>query len=93
MPPKDQETNALKDYASYQTYQEGFFLNKEAQGNTLISAMTPLQYLDAISCPRVDPSNMGKKIMSTNDWSDDIPSTDDEDEAVTEEPSTQASNK
>ncbi|MCJ1249852.1 hypothetical protein MMC30_007078 [Trapelia coarctata] len=50
------------DIRSVQTYNGQLVLNKESQGTTLVSAMTKQQYLDAVSAPRVDPTNQGKKV-------------------------------
>lgn len=41
--------------------------------------MTDEQWLDAISCPRVDPINQGKKVMRRLNMDSDFSDDDDED--------------
>ena len=43
-------------------------LTNSGDSDTLISTMTELQYLDAISAPRVDPTRQGKRVMITRPW-------------------------
>ena len=38
-------------------------LADDAKGHGLVAALTPGQYLDAISAPRVDPTDLGKKVV------------------------------
>ena len=44
-------------------------IHDPAKAPNLVSAMTDQQWLDAISCPRIDPTNQGKKVfrMSQSD--------------------------
>ena len=38
-------------------------LADEGKGRTLVAALTPTQYLDAISAPKVDPTALGSKVL------------------------------
>lgn len=46
---------------------------------TLVSAMTDEQWLDAISCPRIDPINQGKMVMTSQDTDSESSDTDSSD--------------
>lgn len=39
------------------------FIQDLAGTSPLVSTMTDEQWLDAISCPRIDPTNQGKKVF------------------------------
>lgn len=59
--------------------------------------MTEEQYLDAISAPRIDPINQGKKVMMSRPWSSSgdegiLESTDEEiDSGEEDQPGSKAS--
>lgn len=55
------------------------FIQDPKGAHPLVSAMTDEQWLDAISCPRIDPINQGQRVMTRNgvnsdssdfDWSE-----------------------
>lgn len=62
------------------------FVQDHASAPQLVSTMTNEQWLDALSCPRIDPIKQGKKVSmtlksdneSTNTDSSDIDSGDEE---------------
>ena len=61
-------------------YNKELFLPPAQHGPRLVSAMTNEQYLDAISAPRIDPSNTGKKVMMSTPHDDDETSDEESDE-------------
>ena len=66
-------------------YNKELFLDQAQQGPRLVSAMTNEQYLDAISAPRIDPSNTGEKIMMSTPHDDDETSDEESVESGFEE--------
>lgn len=52
---------------SYQVYDDSFVYQDPDNAPQLVSEMTNEQYLDAISCPRIDPIKQGAKILGGND--------------------------
>lgn len=71
-----------QDQRSYEAYEE-LFIPPNATIPTLVSSMTSEQYLDAISCPRIDPTNPGKRVMGIPKQYND-PSTEEEEDAESE---------
>ena len=56
-----------QDERSYRIFTDEMFVQSFADAPQLVSTMTNTQWLDAISCPRVDPIKQGKKVfMSLN---------------------------
>lgn len=61
-------------------FNDELFIQDPAGAPPLVSAMTDEQWLDAISCPRIDPINQGKKVMTSQDTdTDSVSETDSSD--------------
>lgn len=58
------QTNTLQEPESYQVYNDALVYQDPEGAPQLISEMTNEQYLDAISCPRIDPIKQGQKVMA-----------------------------
>ena len=58
------QANPSKDPESYQVYNETLVYQDPENAPHLVSEMTNEQYLDAISCPRIDPIRQGQKVMA-----------------------------
>lgn len=56
--------NTTQDETSYKVFNDEMFIQDPAGALPLVSTMTDEQWLDAISCPRIDPINQGKKIFT-----------------------------
>ena len=54
-----------QDERSYRIFTDEMFVQDFAGAPQLFSTMTNGQWLDALSCPRVDPIKQGKKIFMT----------------------------
>ncbi|KAL2044412.1 hypothetical protein N7G274_003117 [Stereocaulon virgatum] len=54
---------------SFQVYDDNFVYQDPDNAVQLVSEMTNEQYLDAISCPRIDPIKQGAKILGGDDIS------------------------
>jgi hypothetical protein len=52
-----------QDERAFACFLDDLFLLDDAKNSHLISATTPLNYLDAISAPKLDPKSMGQKVM------------------------------
>lgn len=48
-------TNFLQDERSYKIFNDEMFMENPESAPPLVSAITDAQWLDAISCPRIDP--------------------------------------
>lgn len=57
MPPQDER--------SYRIFTDEMFVQDFAGAPQLVSTMTNDQWLDALSCPRIDPIRQGKKVFMT----------------------------
>ena len=55
------------------------FVQDFASAPQLVSTMTNEQWLDALSCPRIDPIKQGKKVFTTLESSSEISETDSSD--------------
>lgn len=60
-------------------FNDELFIQDPADMPTLVSAMTDEQWLDAISCPRIDPINQGKMVMTSQDADSESSDTDSSD--------------
>ena len=60
-------------------FNDELFIQDPASAPPLVSAMTDEQWLDAISCPRIDPTNQGKKVMARQDPNSDSSDIDSSD--------------
>ncbi|KAL9128689.1 MAG: hypothetical protein Q9217_002682 [Psora testacea] len=60
-----------EDNYSYETYNRTLVYQNSEDAAQLSTEMTDEQYLDAISCPRIDPINQGKKVMRSLDDDED----------------------
>lgn len=49
------KTNFLQDENSYKVFNDEMFMQNRESSTPLVSAITDAQWLDAISCPRIDP--------------------------------------
>lgn len=67
-----------QDPRSYRAYDENLVYQDPENAPQLISEMTNEQYLDAISCPRIDPTNQGAKVMTRPGAEDDFSSEEEE---------------
>lgn len=54
-----------QDERSYRIFTDEMFVQDLAGAPQLVSTMTNAQWLDAFSCPRVDPIKQGKKVFMT----------------------------
>ena len=72
------QTNSEKDEAAYLYFQENFFQKNKEEMPDLQCTMTKEQWLDVISCPRIDPLNPNKHSMTTGNGDDDLSSTESE---------------
>ena len=71
--------NSQQDDHAYAMWEETLVYRNAESAPKLVSDMTQEQYLDAISCPRIDPINKGRKIMRPSDADpDDFGLTTDE---------------
>ena len=68
-------------------------LADEGKGRSLVAALTPAQYLDAISAPRVDPTDLGKKVVLSRGGESGDESSDGEVEVKVEGPGDPSSHK
>jgi len=68
-----------KTQASFDKFYETFFTAKKNLPE-LVCNMTNEQWLDTISCPRIDPINPKKRHMTTHAGDEDLSSTDSEGE-------------
>ena len=84
----------LQEPESYKIYNDALVYQDPENAPQLVSEMTDEQYLDAISCPRVDPIKQGEKVMAqveetfleSDDGDEKIEITDDtEDEDFADE--------
>ena len=48
------------------------FIQDPESAPSLLSAMTDDQWLDAISCPRIDPIRQGQRVMTRNDVDNEV---------------------
>lgn len=55
------------------------FVQDLASAPQLVSTMTNEQWLDALSCPRIDPIKQGKKVFTTLESNSEISETDSSD--------------
>lgn len=55
--------DVLQDDRAYAIWEETLIYPNAENAPNLVSDMTKEQYLDAISCPRIDPINKGRNIM------------------------------
>lgn len=69
----------LKTQASFDKFYDTFFTAKKNLPE-LVCNMTNEQWLDSISCPRIDPINPKKRHMTTHAGDEDLSSTDSEGE-------------
>lgn len=60
-------------------FNDELFIQDPADAPPLVSAMTDEQWLDAISCPRIDPINQGKKVMTSQENDSGLSDTDSSD--------------
>lgn len=72
-------TDRAKTQASFDKFYETFFTAKKNLPE-LVCNMTNEQWLDTISCPRIDPINPKKRHMTTHAGDEDLSSTDSEGE-------------
>lgn len=56
---------AQQDERSYKIFTDEMLVQDFAGAPQLVSTMTNEQWLDALSCPRIDPIKQGKKIFVT----------------------------
>ena len=63
-------------------FDETFTPSERSKRPQLTCNMTNEQWLDAISCPRIDPINPNTRFMSTRQEQDDLSSTDSSDYVV-----------
>lgn len=68
-----------KTQASFDKFYDTFFTAKKNLPG-LVCNMTNEQWLDTISCPRIDPINPKKRHMTTHAGDEDLSSTDSEGE-------------
>lgn len=54
-----------QDERSYRIFTDEMFVQDIASTPQLVSTMTNEQWLDALSCPRIDPIKQGKKVFMT----------------------------
>ena len=54
-----------QDERSYRIFTDEMFVQDLAGAPQLVSTMTNEQWLDALSCPRIDPIKQGKKVFMT----------------------------
>lgn len=54
----------LQEPESYKIYNDALVYQNPDNAPQLVSEMTNEQYLDAISCPRIDPIKQGQKVMA-----------------------------
>ncbi len=57
-------TNTSQEQQAYDTYEEQLRIAPGKRVPDLISSMTSEQWLDAMSAPRIDPTNPGRRHMS-----------------------------
>ena len=77
-------------------YNKELFGQDKGHDVQLISAMTKVQYLDAISAPRVDPVQLGSKVMRSKLYEDEGDSDLDDleiDKEIIDPPSPEESEK
>ena len=76
-------TKLSQDTDSHETYQNAMVYRNPDKAKQLVAEMTDTQYLDAFSCPRIDPISQGKKVVrflgDENNSSDTEDSFSDED--------------
>lgn len=72
-------TDCDKTQESFDKFYDTFFTAKEDMPK-LVCNMTNEQWLDTISCPRIDPINPKKRHMTTHAGDEDLSSTDSEGE-------------
>ena len=53
----------LQEPESYQIYNDALIYQSPDNAPQLVSEMTDQQYLDSISCPRINPIEQGQKVM------------------------------
>ena len=58
------QANALQEAESYNIYNDALVYQDPDSAPQLVSEMTNEQYLDAISCPRIDPIRQGQKVLA-----------------------------
>lgn len=76
---------AQQDERSYKMFTDEMFVQDIAGAPQLVSTMTNEQWLDAISCPRIDPITQGKKVFMSLKSDSETSDTDSSDnESVSE---------
>lgn len=63
-PRRWKQANLLQEPESYSIYNDALVYQDPDNAPQLVSEMTDEQYLDAISCPRIDPIRQGQKVMA-----------------------------
>lgn len=58
------QANNLQEPESYEVYNDALVYQDPDNAPHLVSEMTNEQYLEAISCPRIDPIRQGQKVMA-----------------------------
>ena len=58
------QAHTLQEAESYNIYNDALVYQDPDNAPQLVSEMTDEQYLDAISCPRIDPIRQGQKVMA-----------------------------
>ena len=58
------QTHALQEAEAYNIYNDALVYQDPDNAPQLVSEMTNDQYLDAITCPRIDPIRQGQKVMA-----------------------------
>ena len=58
------QANDSQEHESYQVYHDSLIYQDPNDAPHLVSEMSNEQYLDAISCPRIDPTRQGQKVMA-----------------------------
>ena len=78
------QTDSKKAQEAYDKFNKVFFAKNKAALPQLACNITNEQWLDTISCPRLDPINPNKRSMTTRSGDDDLSSTDSEGEYYTD---------
>lgn len=77
-PMRGRRTHSHKEDDSYDIFNETFVRKNPEVMPRLACSMTNEQWLDVISCPRIDPINPNQRPMTTRVGDDDLSSTDSE---------------